>query len=221
MTLQRRNIHFYSPYFFNRKLLVRSEQLSNWSGMLTWFGETFWHFHDTHVANQVIITDRVCSTRESYVLTHVCPSICLSKGGGGTPARSRPPPPRPVRTTEGILATRRSICLLRSRRRTFFVFQWLHVPACERWTSRRHISILSCPDQSLKCQIVPKIIRPFFVAQPATTLPSYLACVPFITSFQMFHLRTFCFEQKVWRLWVRFHLSWLFTWSFGNWTSSF
>ena len=36
----------------------------------------------------VIITDRVRSTREGYVLTRVCPSICLSTPRG-TPARSR------------------------------------------------------------------------------------------------------------------------------------
>ena len=40
-----------------------------------------------------IVTDRVRSTREGYVLTRVCPSIhpsvCPHLGGGGTPARSR------------------------------------------------------------------------------------------------------------------------------------
>ena len=50
------------------------------------------------------ITDRIRRIGESNVLTRVCPSIrpsiCLS-----------PPPPG--------LATRRSVCLLRSRRRTF------------------------------------------------------------------------------------------------------
>ena len=123
--------------------------------------------------------------REGNVLTRVCPSICLSTGGGvpishnalqhfpechgaaggtlpgpgggvpcqvqpggypamgvpwpggtlaggtlvgGYPARGYPgrvPPPArsgggyPVRTTEGVFTTRRAVCLLRSRRRTF------------------------------------------------------------------------------------------------------
>ena len=55
-----------------------------------------------------LITDRVRSTREGYVLTRVCPSIhpsvCPHLGGGGTPARFSPPrvpptsghPPPPV-----------------------------------------------------------------------------------------------------------------------------
>ena len=30
----------------------------------------------------VLITDRVRSTREGYVVTRVCPSVCLSTGGG-------------------------------------------------------------------------------------------------------------------------------------------
>ena len=38
-------------------------------------------------ASKILITDRVRSTREGYVLTHVCPSVCPD-GGGGTPARS-------------------------------------------------------------------------------------------------------------------------------------
>ena len=37
--------------------------------------------------------------------------------GWGTP--SPPPPPPPVRTTEGVLASRQSVCLLCSRSRTF------------------------------------------------------------------------------------------------------
>ena len=37
----------------------------------------------------LIITDRVRSTREGYVLTRVCPSVCLSTPRGVTPARSR------------------------------------------------------------------------------------------------------------------------------------
>ena len=45
---------------------------------------------------RIFITDRVRSTREGYVLTRVCPSVCLSTGGvphlarwgGGTPAMS-------------------------------------------------------------------------------------------------------------------------------------
>ena len=44
------------------------------------------------LARNFFITDRVRSTREGYVLTRVCPSIhpsiCLSTGVRGTPARS-------------------------------------------------------------------------------------------------------------------------------------
>ena len=46
---------------------------------------------------------------------------------GGVP-RSRYPPPRggyPGRTTEGVLTTRRAVCLLRSRRRTFLLYLFL------------------------------------------------------------------------------------------------
>ena len=42
--------------------------------------------------------------------------------GGGYPGRETPQPGRggyPVRTTEGVFTTRRAVCLLRSRRRTF------------------------------------------------------------------------------------------------------
>ena len=39
-------------------------------------------------SNLVIFTDRVRSTREGYVLTRICTSVCLSTGGGGTPTRS-------------------------------------------------------------------------------------------------------------------------------------
>ena len=138
-----------------------------------------------------IITDRVRSTREGYVLTRVCPSICLSTPGGGYPSQiqmgvpllkgyptlSTPPPfylvggtppqvpppsirpgwgvppppppsdlaggyPRPggnppqvtpppphqtwpeggYPTSGGVLDTPRSVCLLRSRRRTFLFY---------------------------------------------------------------------------------------------------
>ena len=41
-----------------------------------------------HCFHWYIFTDRVRSTRESYVLTGVCPSICLSTpGGGGYPSQ--------------------------------------------------------------------------------------------------------------------------------------
>ena len=94
-----------------------------------------------------IIIDRVRSTREGNVLTRVCPSICLSTprrvtpqpgpvGGGppqpgpaggvlflgGTPARGRGVPYlglTPLWETDGVLDMLRSVCLLRSRRRTF------------------------------------------------------------------------------------------------------
>ena len=74
-----------------------------------------------------LFTDCIRSTTEGYVFR----GVCLLTGGGGTPSRSRqggtPPPPSrdgvpplpPVRPTEGVLAMRRSVCLLRSRRRTF------------------------------------------------------------------------------------------------------
>ena len=41
--------------------------------------------------------------------------------GGGTRVRY-PPGGYPARTTEGVLTTRRAVCLLRSRRRTFLLF---------------------------------------------------------------------------------------------------
>ena len=55
---------------------------------------------------------------------------CWGGGGGGTLVRYLPPRPGqdggypagggyPGRTTEGVLNTRRAVCLLRSRRRTF------------------------------------------------------------------------------------------------------
>ena len=71
----------------------------------------------------------------------VPPSSCQIKPvGGGTPARGRPPgvPPSqvrmegkpargrlpgvPPRTAHGVLDKRRSVCLLRSRRRTFLFY---------------------------------------------------------------------------------------------------
>ena len=33
-----------------------------------------------------VFTDRVRSTREGYVLTRICPSVCLSTGGTPLPA---------------------------------------------------------------------------------------------------------------------------------------
>ena len=58
-----------------------------------------------------MFTDRVRSTREGYVLTRICPSVCLSTGGypgqvqmGGTPARSDGgvPQPGPTGTWGGV-----------------------------------------------------------------------------------------------------------------------
>ena len=58
----------------------------------------------------LIINDCVRSTREGYVLTCVCPSV--HNWGvpqpGGSQARV---PPLPVRTTDGVLDTPRSVCL--------------------------------------------------------------------------------------------------------------
>ena len=49
--------------------------------------------------------------------------------GSGTPrggTRTPPPGGYPGRTTEGVLTTRRAVCLLRSRRRTFlFILCWV------------------------------------------------------------------------------------------------
>ena len=53
--------------------------------------------------SEIVTTDRVRSTKEGYVLTRVCPSICLSTRGGGhtapgqggTPARSNGGIPQP------------------------------------------------------------------------------------------------------------------------------
>ena len=129
----------------------------------------------------ILLSTAYVVRREGYVLTRVCPSVCLSTprggtwpgpGGGGTPARSSraegtpprvpppvrpgqgvpllggtppqvPPPIRPGRgvypccgstppwvpphqtppqVTDGVLDTPRSVCLLRSRRRTFLCF---------------------------------------------------------------------------------------------------
>ena len=77
--------------------------------------------------------------REGYVLTRVCPSVCPHPGQG---APARVPPigpgwgvPPPIRPGQGgtptgggyptsvVLDTPRSVCLLRSRRRTF-LFRW-------------------------------------------------------------------------------------------------
>ena len=71
----------------------------------------FWHGLEIHSivstnTNKykylIFITDRERSTREGYVLTHVCPAIHPSVplsvhtwGGGGTPARSRRGVPQP------------------------------------------------------------------------------------------------------------------------------
>ena len=145
-------------------------------------GKNNWLFA---VANLRLITDRVLSTREGYVLSRVCPSVCLSTGGtplgrGGVP---QPGPDRglaldggvlpsnlgqggppslgggtipgqdggtplskagwgypliqgwmgyplagmgypPYRTTDGVLDTPWSVCLLRSRRRTSLFTLW-------------------------------------------------------------------------------------------------
>ena len=73
----------------------------------------------------VIVTDRVRSTREGNVF-----SLFTPREEGGTPARTRGggvPQPGPMgggyptsyRITDGVLDTPRSVCLLRSRRRTF------------------------------------------------------------------------------------------------------
>ena len=75
-----------------------------------------------------IVTARI--RRMGKVMFSVCPHL----GGGVYPARSSrggvprlgTPPGRtggyPVRTTKGVLTTRRAVCLLRSRRRTFLLF---------------------------------------------------------------------------------------------------
>ena len=44
---------------------------------------------------------------------------------GGVPDRVPPPGGYPGRTTEGVLTTRRAVCLLRSRRRTFLFNRFL------------------------------------------------------------------------------------------------
>ena len=61
--------------------------------------------------------------------------------GSGTPPggvpRSGTPPPRgggyPGRTTEGVLTTRRAVCLLRSRRRTFWFVNNFIMVVCEKF----------------------------------------------------------------------------------------
>ena len=69
---------------------------------------------------------------EGNVLTRVCPSVC-PRGGGVSPAGGGGVSPAggvspgggggvsQDRTTEGVLATRRAVCLLCSRRRTFLL----------------------------------------------------------------------------------------------------
>ena len=46
---------------------------------------------------------------------------------GGLPRSGTPPGGYPGRTTEGVLTTRRAVCLLRSRRRTFLLYILLHI----------------------------------------------------------------------------------------------
>ena len=96
-----------------------------------------------YLVQSTIVTDRVRSTREGYVLTLVCPSICLSTGGGGgggTPARSIRGRGTPLyRTTDGVLDTPRSVCLLRSGRRTFLFYILMNV-SCHQITPLLHAS---------------------------------------------------------------------------------
>ena len=79
--------------------------------------------------------------------THLGGGTLPGPAGGGYPARSSPgypaggyqvgyPPGQvrtggyPVRTTEAVLTTRRAVCLLRSRRRTFLLINIFVVPCC-------------------------------------------------------------------------------------------
>ena len=81
---------------------------------------------------------------EGNVFTRVCPSVYPRGGGGGGGGRGSQPGvyPRwgvgypagggggtPPRVTDGVLNTPRSVCLLRSRRRTF-LFSWVFASAC-------------------------------------------------------------------------------------------
>ena len=64
---------------------------------MPWFLESVFSVHVFWCMTQVF-TNRIRSTREGYVLTRVCPSICLSVCPhlvGGTPARSRWGVPQP------------------------------------------------------------------------------------------------------------------------------
>ena len=49
---------------------------------------------------------------------------------GGVPGSGTPPGGYPGRTTEGVLTTRRAVCLLRSRRRTFLFILDLSLLSC-------------------------------------------------------------------------------------------
>ena len=73
-----------------------------------WFSTTF-----------TVITDRVRSTRREVIFS-LCQ--CTPVGGGGTSARGTlPPSPLRDRTAHGVLDKRRSVCLLRSRKRNFLL----------------------------------------------------------------------------------------------------
>ena len=59
---------------------------------------------------------------------------------GGVPDRVPPPGGYPGRTTEGVLTTRRAVCLLRSRRRTFLFSFYSHT--C------MHSNFMAMPDST-------------------------------------------------------------------------
>ena len=66
----------------------------------------------------------------------------------GVPGSGTPPPPPPGgypgRTTEGVLTTRRAVCLLRSRRRTFLLhrfFSQLNIQSLTIWQENHHQQI--------------------------------------------------------------------------------
>ena len=73
---------------------------------------------------------------------------------GGYPGQVPPPGGYPGRTTEGVLTTRRAVCLLRSRRRTFLLrlcFHRKHFPISNNLVPLKPTRAFSCTAKGVSC----------------------------------------------------------------------